>query len=393
MLFVYNAYLNRGGEDEVFEAEADLFEEHGHTVTRFRVEADILSDPSFFELPKLAIGAVWSQEYYKRFRQMVRDIRPDVVHFHNTFPLISPAAYVACKKEGAAVVQTLHNYRLLCPESNFFRDGHPCEDCKGRAVTWPGILHACYHDSRLETSVITTMLSVHRLRGTWRNDIDLYITPSEFSRQKFVEGGVPPDRIVVKPNFLHFREGEPKTAGDFILFVGRLSEQKGLKTIFRAWNEHKLQAPLRIVGDGPMLAEVKQFAQEHPSVTYLGRLPRDQVLSEMRSARAFLFASNAYETFGTTVVEAFSNSLPVIASDAGPAGREMVEHGRSGLVFSAGNSGQLAKRIQWAWSHPEEMGKMGAQGRREYDAKYTPDKNYDRLLTLYLRALETSTAH
>jgi glycosyltransferase involved in cell wall biosynthesis len=390
VLFVYNAYLNRGGEDEVFEAEADLFEEHGHPVSRFRVDADPLIDPPLLELPKLALGAVWSQHYYQRLRQLVRDRRPDVVHFHNTFPLISPASYVACKKEGVAVVQTLHNYRLLCPESNFFRDGRPCEDCKGHVVPWPGVLHACYHKSRLETSVIATMLAVHRLRGTWRNDIDLYITPSEFSRQKFVEGGISPDQVVVKPNFFHYRDAEPKSPGDFMLFVGRLSEQKGLRTILRAWNKHALVAPLRIVGDGPMETEVKQVAQEHSWVSYLGRLPRESVLREMRSARALLFASNSYETFGTTVVEAFSSSLPVIASNAGPAGREIVEHGRTGLIFSAGNADELADRIGWAWTHSEEMQHLGLEGRREYDTKYTPDKNYDQLLDIYLRALAIS---
>jgi glycosyltransferase involved in cell wall biosynthesis len=387
VLTVYNAYLNRGGEDEVFEAESDLLEANGHEVLRFRVEADELRHPGIVAQARLAVETIWSRRNYDRFRRFVRDLRPDIVHFHNTFPLLSPSVYAACHREGAKVVQTLHNYRMICPATTLFRDGRPCEDCVGLSVPWPSVLHGCYHDSRPQTAVIAAMLGLHRARGTWNDNVDLYLTPSEFARAKLIQGGLPPDKVAVKPNFVDYRAGPREGDGDYMLLVGRLVEHKGVATVLEAWRRMRTRVPLVVIGDGPLADEVERFAARHAEVTYLGRQPHEAVLSRMRNARALLFPSAWYETFGITVVEAFACGLPVIASAIGPVGSELVEDGRTGLLFAPGDSARLASLVEQAWSQPEQMRTMGDAALQEYRAVYTPERNYQLLEAAYALVL------
>jgi glycosyltransferase involved in cell wall biosynthesis len=385
VLSVYNAYLNRGGEDVVFEAEADLLEQYGNSVSRFRVEADELRQPPALKQAQLAVGTIWSRSYARRFRELVRERRPDVVHFHNTFPLISPSVYGVCKQEGAAVVQTLHNYRLVCPNALFFRNGQACEDCLGHTVPWPGVLHACYHGSRAQTAVVATMLTLHRLRKTWQRDVDAYIALTEFSRRKLIEGGLAPERVAVKPNFLDPDPGAKSDPGDAFLFVGRLAAFKGIDAMLRTWTSGDLLAPLHVVGDGPLGAEVERTAKRCPSVHYLGRLSGPAVIRQMHAARALLFPSLLYENFPVTIIEAFACGLPVIASRMGTMA-EIVADGRTGILVRPGDADDLAKKVRWAWSHPEELRRMGAAARREYEAKYTGDRNYELLMSIYEQA-------
>jgi glycosyltransferase involved in cell wall biosynthesis len=389
---VYNAYLNRGGEDEVFEAESELLESRGHRVHRYRVEADELQDPSPLRRAGLAVATIWSQASYRRFRRLARELRPDVVHFHNTFPLISPAAYVACKREGLAVVQTLHNYRLLCPKTTLYRQGRVCEDCIGRVLPWPGVAHACYHDSAAQTGVIAAMLALHRLGRTWSRAVDIYITPSAFAKALFLRGGLREDHLFVKPNFVN-STGETRTgAGDYFLFAGRLVEHKGVEVLLEAWTRLKPAPPLRIAGDGPLSAGVAAFAQSRPEVEYLGRQPHAAVQGLMRGARALLFPSTWYETFGMTAIEAFAAGLPVIASNIGPLGSEIVAGGRTGWLHPPGDGAALAALVERAWACPEESLRLGEAALREYEAKYTPERNYTLLTAAYAQAMARSRA-
>lgn len=387
ILPVYNAYLNRGGEDEVFDAEAGLLEAHGHTVLRIRVEADELRQLSIAKQAQLAVGTVWSRRYYRQFYELATQRQPDIVHFHNTFPLISPSAYVACQHRHVPVVQTLHNYRLICPNVLLFRDGHPCEDCLGRTVPWPGVAHACYHGSRAQTATVAAMLTAHRLRGTWQHDVDRYIALTEFSRQKFIAGGLPPDKIAVKPNFLAPDPGPKTGTGDGFLFVGRLAENKGIGTLLKSWSTGLEAVPLRIAGDGPLADTVHAAACQTRTIDELGRLPRPEIIEQMHAARALIFPSIWYEAFPVTLVEAFACGLPVIASRLG-AMAEIVEDGKTGLLFEAGNADDLAAKVRWAWEHPAEMRRMGEAARREYEAKYTAERNYDMLMEIYQQAIE-----
>ena len=385
VLIVHNRYTRPGGEDVVFESEADLLRSRGHEVVEFVEDNRRLKGVNPL---RAAVETVWSRQSYRRIKELLRRTRPQVAHFHNTFLRISPAAYYACAEEGVPVVQTLHHFRLICPGSLLMREGRVCEDCVGRRVPWPGVVHGCWRSSRLQTAVVASMLVTHRLLGTWTERVDLYVVPRGFIRQKYIEGGLPADKIVVKPNFVRPDPGVGEHGENFVLFVGRLSPEKGLRTLLRAWRSLK-GIPLRVVGDGPLLEEVRRGAGDNVEV--LGHLPREKVFHLMRAAQFLVFPSECYETFGLTVAEAFATGLPVVGSRIGGV-PEIVEHERTGLLFEPGNTEDLAEKVAWAWAHPREMAEMGREARREYEVKYTAEQNYEMLMEIYRQAKERKSA-
>jgi glycosyltransferase involved in cell wall biosynthesis len=401
ILLIHNHYIQPGGEDSVFEAEKSLLERMGHEVVEFVEDNHRLDGVNPF---KAAVDAVWSRESYRKIRQLISETRPDVAHFHNTFLRISPAAYYACREEGVPVVQTLHNYRLICPGAILMRDGRVCEDCVGKAVAWPGVAHGCWRGSRAHTAVVASMLTFHRLLKTWHEKVDLYIALTEFARQKFIQGGLPGEKIVVKPNFIGSDElgvmsdelrvmsdelklstyhSSPFTQRSYVLFVGRLSPEKGVCTLLQAWKTLR-GIPLKIIGNGPLMAEAQAFIEREGlgEVKLLGRLPRREVFSLMQKAHVLVFPSEGYECFPMTIAEAFACGLPVLASRLG-AMEEIVEDGRTGLLFEPGNAEDLAEKVAWAWGHPKELEEMGREARREYEAKYTAERNYEMIMEIY----------
>jgi glycosyltransferase involved in cell wall biosynthesis len=384
ILLVHNAYQHPGGEDNVFNAERDLLAAAGHSVTTYLRHNDDISADGFFSSAKLATQTIWSQDSYRALGGLLRESRPDIVHFHNTFPLISPAAYYACAKAGVPMVQTLHNYRLVCPGSMLLRDGIVCEKCLGRSIPWPGIAHACYRGSRAVTSAVATMLTVHNVLGTWQHRVNAYIALTEFARRKFVEAGFCHERIVVKPNFVSLDPGRPVKKGDYALFVGRLSEEKGLRVLLHSWSELSNVIPLKIAGDGPLRDEMENLAQRTglKSVSFLGRLRSSDTVNLMRGARFLVFPSLWFEGFPLTIAEAFACGAPVIASNLG-AMCEIVEDGKTGLHFKVGDSVDLASKVEWAWIHPGDLEVMGRAAQAEYEAKYTPKRNYQMLIEIY----------
>ena len=315
--------------------------------------------------------------------------RPDVVHVHNFFPLFSPAVYYACRTAGVPVVQTLHNYRLLCANSLLFRDGHVCEECVGRSFAWPAIAHACYRGSRAGTASIAIMQASHRIARTWQERVDLYIALTEFSRAKLVEGGLPAEKIVVKPNFASRDIATGNGRGGYALFVGRLSPEKGLDVLLEAWKRMRMSIPLRIVGDGPLAGRVREAAGE--SVSYLGPREKSEVLGLMQSASLLILPSMWYEGFPMVIVEAFQVGLPVVASDLGSLS-SLVTPGRTGLLFRPGDPSALAERVEWAFAHPEELSRMRRQARAEHEANYTPERNYELLMQIYDRVINKTNA-
>lgn len=309
----------------------------------------------------------------------------DLVHVQNFFPLISPSVYYAAKAEKVPVVQTLHNYRLLCPNGLFFRDGHVCEDCLGKPVPWPGVLHACYRESRTATTAATVMLTTHRIMRTWTEMVDVYIALTEFARQKFVQGGIPAEKIVVKPNFVHSDLGCGEGRGGYALFVGRLSTEKGVDTLLAAWKLLAGQLPLKIVGDGPLSSQVTEAVKKLDCVEWLGRRPVQEVYALMGNAMLLIFPSKWYETFGRVAIEAFAKGTPVIAANIG-AITELIEHGRTGFLFCPGDSEDLAAKVKWALAHPRELTQMRREARSEFESKYTAKENYRRLMEIYALA-------
>ncbi len=384
ILAVHNRYQRPGGEDQVFVDETALLEARDHRVVRYEVHNDQVERVNRLTLAK---DTVWNTSAYRELRALIRRERPDVVHFHNTLPLISPAGYYAARAEGVPVIQTLHNYRLLCPVALFFRDGRVCEDCMGKAVPWPGVVHECYRGSRAASGVIATMLTVHRVMRTWTEMVDVYVALTEFARSKFIEGGLPAGKIVVKPNFVAPDPGRGQGGGGYALFVGRLAPEKGTGTMLAAWERLGTRIPLKVVGDGPLRDRVVEAAARRSNVEWLGHRPVEEVHALMGKADMLVFPSEWYETFGRVAVEAFATGTPVIAADIG-AVAELVEHGRTGLEFRPGDPEDLVTQVEWALSHPAELRRMRDEVRAEFEAKYTAERNYRALIEIYEAALE-----
>jgi glycosyltransferase involved in cell wall biosynthesis len=399
VLLIHNRYREPGGEDAVFEAEGRLLEADGHLVLRHEVHNDRVS-----ELGALRTGlrAVWSRETHRALTELAARVRPDVAHLHNTFPLVSPAAHHALVDAGVTVVQTLHNYRLICPQGLLLRDGRPCQDCVGKTPPWPGVAHACYRDSRSATTAVATMLTVHRALRTWDRKVAAFIALSKFARDRFVAGGLPAARLHVKPNFVHPDPGVGTHQGDHLLYVGRLSQEKGVECLLEAWrlftatsetqtnetHSNEARGTLTVVGDGPLAPLVKAAATSLPRLRWEGRQPRERVLELMRGARALVLPSICYENFPAVIAEAYACGLPVLGSDLGSIA-ELVRDGETGRLFEPGSAAALARAMRWAAAPETDLRTIGGAARREFEARYTAAANLERLLDIYGRARAT----
>jgi glycosyltransferase involved in cell wall biosynthesis len=383
----HNAYSQRGGEETVFQNEVVLLRRRGHDVSEFWEDNTRIERLNPFQV---AADTLWSRTSNRKIKTALETIRPDIVHFHNTFPLISPSVFYVCSDMGIPIVQTLHNYRLLCPTGMFHRNGSICEDCLHRRLKWPGIVHACYRESRRASAVVTVMLATHDLLGTWATKVDRYIALSEFSRAKFVEGGLPPEKLLVKPNFVASDPGARIGNGDYALFIGRLSSEKGADVLIQAWSKNKLCIPLRIVGDGPNRPMLESISRGS-SVRFDGFLERGKVIEAIKGARFLVCANRTYENFPLIIAETYACGVPVLAPRRG-AMAELVKHGLTGLNFEPDNIDDLAGKVQWAWTHPSELRDMGRAARIEYETKYTAERNYELLMDVYQSVLATRLA-
>jgi glycosyltransferase involved in cell wall biosynthesis len=394
ILSAHNFYREAGGEDSVFAAESELLEQHGHVVKRYVDHNERIGRASL----ATAANTLWNIQSYKSIQADLRASSADLAHFHNTFPLISPAAYYAVQRAGIPVVQTLHNFRLICAGATFSRHGKVCEACVEQDSLLPAIQNRCYRGSRSATVALTAMLAVHRAAGTYQNQVDAYIALSEFARRKFIANGLPADRIFVKPNFVDIAPvSEPRPRGSvrpsrhanwtYALFAGRLAEEKGVHTLADAWRR-LTGIQLQVAGDPPLSPTSPEIAW--PSgVTRLGAQSRERVIELMRGASLLVFPSGCYENCPMTILEAFACGLPVVASDLGSI-PEFVRHGYNGLLFRAGDPSDLAEKVHYAFEHPDELRAMGENARREFTEKYTAERNYKLLLAIYEQAIDNA---
>jgi glycosyltransferase involved in cell wall biosynthesis len=383
VLVAHNTYQHTGGEDTVFRNETQLLRQHGHEIVEYLDDNRRIPELGH---TRLSIETMWSRSSYKKLSAVFANFRPDVAHFHNTFPLISPSAYYAAKKHGVAVVQTLHNFRLLCPNAIFLRNGRICEDCLGKTVALPGVIHGCYRDSRSASAVVAAMVGMHRTMGTWNKAVDLYIALSEFARSKFIRGGLLAEKVVVKPNGLAEDPGQGSGDGNFALYAGRLSAEKGIGILLSAWSGIGHDLPLKIVGDGPASGEVRQACHGITGVEWLGVLPRSRVLSLMKQARFIVISSICYENFPAVAVEAFATGTPVAASNVGSL-PSIVEDGRTGLLFRSGDASDLRAKALALASDPNRLAAMRRKARREFETRYSPSASYPLLIEAYRRAI------
>ncbi|WP_121971345.1 glycosyltransferase family 4 protein [Leptolyngbya sp. BC1307] len=379
ILIAHNFYQQGGGEDNIFATEVDMLESYGHYVKRFTVNNNEIEKTHPLSLAK---NTVWNNKIYKELRSIIRDEKIQIAHFHNTFPLFSPSSYYAAKAEGIPVVQTLHNYRLLCPNALFFREGRVCEDCLGSRLKLPSIIHGCYRGDRIATSAVATMVGVHSLIGTWANAVDIFIAYSQFTIDKLVQGGIPSKKIEFKTNFLYPVPEIGQGKGKYALFVGRLSPEKGTNTLLTAWKQLNNDIPLKIVGDGPSADDVARESEQMDGVEWLGKKSLAEVYELMGDAAFFVFCSEWYETFGRVAIESYAKGTPVVAAKIG-AITELVDHKRTGMHFRAGDAEDLVKQVRWLLKHPQELAHMRVEARAKFDRNFTANKNYQRLMEIY----------
>jgi glycosyltransferase involved in cell wall biosynthesis len=386
VLLCHTYYTQRGGEDRSFEEERELLLANGCRVVDYVRRNEAMNEMG--PLKSLA-ATTWNREAARELAGMVRYERPDIVHCTNTFPLLSPAVCRAASKAGVAVVQALRNYRLLCANSYLMRDSRPCEDCIGKAIPWPALVHRCYRESASATAAVVAMQMLHRAVGTWKHHVDAFFTLTDFARQKFVDAGFPADRVHVKHNSVYPDPGVGRGVGGYFAFAARLGPEKGVATLLDAWRRHPELPPLKIIGDGPLADAVATAGQADPRIEYLGRRSEAEVHQVFADATAVIVPSIWYETFGRTIAEAYAVGTPVIASRLG-AMSELVEDGRTGWLFEAGSAAALAAIAASVAAHrPADLSAIRSAARARYDTFFTPQANYARLVQIY----EIAQAH
>ncbi|WOH84247.1 glycosyltransferase [Bradyrhizobium sp. BEA-2-5] len=379
ILVAHNRYQGRGGEDVVFEAEVDLLRAAGHGVETLTVSNAAINSLAARITTTLSIAD--NPEGKRVVAEAIDRFRPDVVHVHNFFPLLSPAIFDLCRQKCVPAVVTLHNYRSICTGGMLLRDGRICHKCLDRGHLW-GVVHRCYRGSLPGSIASAYMIAQHQRRGTWTRPGLRLIALTQFAKTLFTQAGFDADRIDVKPNFMADPGApDPTAPRSGLLYVGRLSREKGVGVLLEA--VAGTGVPLRVVGEGPERAALEARAPDH--VTFLGGLSRDEVLREMANARALVVPSLWYEGFPMVVVEAFARGTPVVASEIGGLA-EVVSDGKTGALVPPGDAAALRKRISEVLGAAELTAGWGRAARAAYLERYVPDENCRLLEAIYARA-------
>lgn len=388
ILVVHNRYQQPGGEDQVVRAESALLLRKGHAVEVWEENNDAIR--GLIPSALMAFKSIYSFEHARAMQQHLRHFKPDLVHIHNFFPRFSPSIHVTCRRLGVPVVQTLHNFRLLCPGATFrSTKGVCCETCAHHLLPWHAVVRKCYRQNYFASLAVANALASHRALGTWNRCVDQFIALSEFARSKFIAAGIAPGRIAVKPNFVHPDPGPGRGDGDFALFVGRLAPEKGIDSLLGAWKVLQRKPPVKIIGQGPLASHVAAAAATIPGIEWLGACDRAVVREAMAAAKILILPSTWYEGFPLVIAEAFAAGLPIIASRLGTMA-EAIAHDQTGLLFTAGSATELAAAVDWVFAQPDKIAAMRQNARAEFERKYTADANYACLMAIYERALDRS---
>lgn len=378
VLIAHNRYQLRGGEDSVVASESALLRKHGVGVEVVEVNNDHITGT--FEQLKAAASSFYSIQSANKITAAIAAFAPDVVHVHNWFPTLSPAVFGVCRRLGVPVVHTLHNYRLLCVKASLYRDGHPCESCIGTTLRIRGVAHGCYRESRCGSAAATGLTLLHWWIGTWATGVDRFIALSQFARNKLIQGGLPAEKVVVKPNTLDRDPGARLGSGNYVAFVGRLTEEKGIHTLLECWRRNGGLPSLLIIGTGPLEGEVKKAASQIKHVEWLGSKSSDEVLEVLGNAKALIVPSHWYEGMPRVIIEALAMGTPVIASRLGTLS-EMIEEGRTGMLFEAASPDALGSTVRNFCSRSSLD--MRALARKDFELKYSGDANAARLIEIY----------
>lgn len=388
IVMLHNRYQYAGGEDVSTDADVELLREYGHRVTLIEVHNDIIKAYSQFAKLKLFAETAWNLKVYREMRSQLQKLKPDLVHVQNFFPLFSPSIHAAARSLKIPTVQHLHNFRLGCLNGYLFREGKICEACVGRNP-WRGVGYGCYRDSPIASLAVWAMVTFNRWRRTWEQDVSAFITPSHFAAAKLKEIGIRSDHLYVKPYVINPVDrkisSSIKSVNPNFLFVGRLSAEKGVITLLRAWAELNMTDwELKIIGDGSEKSNLLKFVDTAglENVEFVGYLTPSQVTTAMQSATAIIVPSQWYETFGRVVVEAFACGKPVIASDLG-ALSELITSEHNGFLIPCDHISAWAEKLHWCGINPEAMQILEKNAYQTYQELYTRSTNYQQLMEIY----------
>jgi glycosyltransferase involved in cell wall biosynthesis len=387
VLMLHNRYLWPGGEDTAMRADIRLLEHFGNTVELMEFRNEHIT--TFAEKIKTAVNSVYSRRIRSAVETRIEQFKPDFIHVHNPFPGLTPAVYFAANSLGVPVVQTLHNFRLVCPAATCFRDNAVCELCVGKKFPLPGVVHGCYRNSRSGTLILGSMTAIHQMLGTWRQRVQIFVAVSEFLRRKFWDAGLSLAPIEVKPNCV-FDSGIGSGSGGYVLFVGRLDKGKGLEHLLQAWPRVQGARHLAIVGDGPLRDLVKTAAAANSTIRWMGWKSGEEVRRLMKEATLLVFPSESYETFGMPILEAFAAGTPVVASAIG-ALPELVTHGETGMLVPPASPEALAEAMQGLLVSGKAE-QMRPAARRRYESHYSIEQNYAQLCAIDARAASRAAA-
>lgn len=383
ILIIHNHYLEKGGEDGVVDSEIKLLKEHGHKVILYERSNEYIEDLPFLKkLIFILFELNFNKTVYKEIKEIIKIHKPDIAHVHNIFYYITPAAYFALKEESIPIVQSLHNYRLFCLRGTFYNRGVVCEKCKNKQL-FRGVMDKCWRKSFLFSFFLAKLL--HRKKLFLKN-INSYIVTSKFSEDKFIELGLEREKLQLKTNFLTLKPESNTQDQHYALFLGRLVDYKGIKTLMKAF-EAVPSFKLKIIGDGPLKNEVRNYADTHKNIEWLGRIDRNLVIKTIKNASFLVFPSECYENMPLVILESFVYSKPVLASNLG-AIKEFVISGENGLLFNPGDAKDLAAKASYLFFHDQERMEMGKNANKLYQERFNKEKNYQDLITIYLKTID-----
>jgi glycosyltransferase involved in cell wall biosynthesis len=395
ILFIHNFYQSSApsGEDIVFKNEVELLKKNGINVVTYEKYNDEIKEYGFFGKFTLPFKNIWSVETYRELKLLIKKEKPDIAHFHNIWYLISPFAYYACKEEGIPVIQTLHNYRIFCTSGLLFRNNKICEECitgNKFKIIKNSLKYGCYRNSRIYSLPIAFAEYFHWIKQTWINKVDAYIALTEFSRNKFIEAGLPSDKIFVKPNFLTNPPEPNYSHQNYACFIGRISQEKGIDILIEAFKSID-NYKLKVVGDGKLRdqLELKIKKEKINNIEFLGMKNHSETITILKNAMFSIIPSIGYENFPLVLIESFASGKPVIASKLGPLA-ELIEDKITGLLFEPGNSNDLSEKIKWMFENEDLIIQMGKNARAEFEEKYTAEKNLKILLNIYSQVISNA---
>ncbi|MFJ4770904.1 glycosyltransferase [Streptomyces uncialis] len=389
VLVVHNRYSSAqpSGENNVVDQETELLRAAGHRVELFERRSDDIAARSLPGKAAIPLLVPWNPAVRTELATRLRSERPDVVHIHNVFPLLSPAVLAACADAGVPAVATLHNYTQVCPPGTLQRDGRPCTECVG-STPLPAVRHGCYRNSRLATVPLAVSLVVNRRR--WWSGVERFFCISAAQRDVLVRSGMPSERLAVKHNFVPDPDDRRSGTGEHLLFLGRLAESKGVRLLMAAWDELAaaggVGVPLVIAGAGPLEREVTAWAAGRDDVRFVGLYDPAQCRRAIARSVAVVAPSTWLEAFGLVVVEAMAAGVPVVAAGHG-AFVELVEDGVTGLLHQPNEPASLASRLRRITAEPDRNREMGRAARRRYEQDFSPAVGLERLVEGYRTAI------